>query len=128
MNNIGTKNIETKRLILRKFTEDDAKEIYEGYANQERFLYYANKGRRTLEEEIESLKGIDEKYNNLEYYNWLITLKVCNHSVLQDLMNTFKNEHIISGCKTICLPDSLIIVIRFLYKGVRISALYTCQS
>ena len=75
MNHIGTKTIETKRLILRKFTEDDAKEIYEGYVNQEDFLYYANKEKRTLQEEKDSLKGIDEKYNNLEYYNWLITLK-----------------------------------------------------
>lgn len=75
MNHIGTKTIETNRLILRRFTEDDAQEIYEGYVNQEDFLYYANKEKRTLQEEIDSLKGIDEKYNNPEYYNWLITLK-----------------------------------------------------
>lgn len=75
MNNIGTKTIETKRLILRRFSEQDAKEIYEGYVNQEKFLYYANKEKRTLEEEIESLNGINEKYNNPEYYNWLITTK-----------------------------------------------------
>ena len=75
MNHIGTKTIETDRLILRRFKEDDAQEIYEGYVNQEDFLYYANKEKRTLQEEIDSLKGIDEKYNNPEYYNWLITLK-----------------------------------------------------
>ena len=75
MNNIGTKTIETERLILRRFSEQDAKEIYEGYVNQKDFLYYTNKEKRTLEEEIESLKGIDEKYNNPEYYNWLITTK-----------------------------------------------------
>lgn len=75
MNHIGTRTLETGRLILRRFKEDDAQEIYEGYINQEDFLYYANKEKRTLPEEIDSLKGIDEKYNNLEYYNWLITLK-----------------------------------------------------
>lgn len=75
MNNIGTKTIETERLVLRRFTLEDAKEIYEGYVNQEGFLYYANKEKRTLEEEINSLKGIEDKYNNLEYYNWLITIK-----------------------------------------------------
>ena len=32
------------------------------------------KKKRTLEEEINSLKGIDNKYNDLNYYNWLITL------------------------------------------------------
>lgn len=75
MNNIGTKLLETERLLLRRFAENDAKEIYEGFINQEDFLYYTNKKRRTLEEEINSLKGIKEKYDNPEYYNWLITLK-----------------------------------------------------
>lgn len=78
MKSIGTKEIKTERLLLRRFTEKDAKEIYEGYVNQKGFLYYANKKSRTLEEEIESLKGINEKYKNNDYYNWLITLKSNN--------------------------------------------------
>ena len=52
--------METARLILRRFTKADGKELFEGYVNQEGFLYYANKERRTLQEEAESLKGIDE--------------------------------------------------------------------
>lgn len=75
MNHLGTKVLQSERLILRKFKESDAKEIYEGYVNQEGFLYYAHKEKRTLEEEILSLKGIDEKYKRNDYYNWLITLK-----------------------------------------------------
>ena len=75
MNHLGTKKLESERLILRKFTEQDASEIYDGYVNQDAFLYYTNKKKRTLEEEINSLKGISEKYKNLEYYNWLITFK-----------------------------------------------------
>ena len=75
MIHLGTKVLESSRLRLRRFEEKDAYEIYEGFINQEGFLYYANKEKRTLEEEKESLKGIDEKYGNNEYYNWLITLK-----------------------------------------------------
>ena len=74
MKNIGTRTIKTERLILRRLSETDAKDLYEGFVNQESFLYYANKEKRTLEEEIESLKGIDEKYADLKYYNWLITI------------------------------------------------------
>ena len=74
MKHLGTKILNSERLILRRFKEEDAFEIYNGYINQEDFLYYAYKVKRTLEEEIESLKGIDKKYENLEYYNWLITL------------------------------------------------------
>ena len=78
MNHLGTKVLQSKRLILRRFKEADAKEIYEGYVNQEGFLYYAHKEKRSLEEEKNSLKGIDEKYKNNNYYNWLITLKSDN--------------------------------------------------
>lgn len=75
MRHLGTKILESDRLILRRFKEDDAEELYSGYVNQEGFIYYANKEKRTLEEEKKSLVGIDEKYKNKEYYNWLITLK-----------------------------------------------------
>ncbi len=78
MLHLGTKEIETDRLLLRRFREDDAEEIFYGFVNQEDFLYYANKKKRTLEEEKESLKRVSEKYNNLEYYNWLITRKEDN--------------------------------------------------
>ena len=61
-----------KKELIRELEE--TKEIYEGYVNQEDFLYYANKEKRTLEEEINSLKGINEKYKKLDYYNWVIVL------------------------------------------------------
>ena len=78
MNHLGTKVLQSERLILRKFKETDAKEIYEGYVNQESFLYYTHKEKRSLEEEINSLKNIDDKYEKKDYYNWLITLKENN--------------------------------------------------
>lgn len=73
MEHLGTKVLFTKRLILRRFEEKDAEEIFLGFVNQDEFLYYANKEKRTLEEEIKSLENISEKYKNKEYYNWLIT-------------------------------------------------------
>ena len=78
MNSVGTKELYTKRLILRRFKESDAEELFGGYINQEGFLYYANKEKRTLEEEKQSLIRINEKYKNNDYYNWLITLKENN--------------------------------------------------
>lgn len=75
MKHLGTKTLKTERLILREFQEVDAQAIYNSFINQEKFLYYANKERRTLEEQRSSLKNISKKYENNEYYNWLITLK-----------------------------------------------------
>lgn len=71
----GTRLLDTDRLVLRRMTESDAEEIYRGYVNQEEFLHYANKSKVTLEEEKRYLAGIDERYNDNEYYNWVITLK-----------------------------------------------------
>lgn len=75
MNHLGTIELKTDKLILRKFKETDAEDIFNSFINNEEFLYYANKEPRNLEQEKESLKDIDRKYENKEYYNWLITLK-----------------------------------------------------
>lgn len=75
MEHIGTLPIETTRLKLRKFNIADSEEIFYGFRNQPEFLYYTNKQAVTLQEQIDSLKDIDEKYKNKDYYNWLITLK-----------------------------------------------------
>ena len=73
--NKGSIKLESQRLILRKINKEDAEEIFLGFINQEEFLYWTNKNKRTLEEQIKSLEGIEEKYENNHYYNWVITLK-----------------------------------------------------
>lgn len=78
MNHVGTVKLESDRLLLRRFTKEDSEEIFLGFVNQEEFLYYANKEKRTLDEQIKSLENIDEKYLNNEYYNWLIVIKETN--------------------------------------------------
>lgn len=78
MKHCGTIKIETERLILRRIQEADAEEIYNGYINQEGYLYYLNREKRTLEEQKRSLIGIDDKYKKDDYYTWLIVLKETN--------------------------------------------------
>lgn len=72
---LGTKEINSSRLLLRKFREEDAEELYNGYMNQEEFLYYAHKEKRTIEEIKELMRKKLERYSNNDYYNWVITLK-----------------------------------------------------
>lgn len=43
MGHIGTQEIISNRLILRKFSQNDSKEIFNGFRNQKEFLYYTNK-------------------------------------------------------------------------------------
>lgn len=81
MKHLGTVELETERLILRRFRMEDAKEIYEGFINQEDYLYYFNRVHRTLQDQIDSLVGIDEKYEDPMVYNWLIVEKSENKIV-----------------------------------------------
>ena len=91
MNELGTKKIITSRLILRKIEEKDSKEIYEGFINQDEFCYYANKPKRTLEEQIKSLVGIKDKYLNPYYFNWVIVLE-CNNKIIGSINAHFVEE------------------------------------
>ena len=75
MNHLGTKRLETERLILRKIEVKDAEPIFYGLRNQPEFLYYTNKKKISLEEQKEIFLCLDEKYKNNEYYNWVIELK-----------------------------------------------------
>ena len=75
MHHMGTVTLETERLCLRRFRESDAEGIFRSFVNDPAFLYYANKAPRTLAQEAQSLRGIEEKYADSRYYNWLITLK-----------------------------------------------------
>lgn len=128
MKHLGTVFLETSRLILRKIVKNDAKEIFEGFINQENFLYYANKEKRTLEEEIKSLEGIDNKYLNLSYYNWIITLKE-NKNIIGSINAYFIDEEekvVINYAiddrykNNNYMSESLIGVLRFLKEEVKI--------
>ena len=55
MIHLGTQEISTERLFLRKIKQSDSVEIFEGLRNQKEFLYYANKEPATLEQQIQSL-------------------------------------------------------------------------
>jgi ribosomal-protein-alanine N-acetyltransferase len=64
MKYVGTKNIETEKLLLRKYTLDDAEYFFKNIINT-----------GILEETKESLKLWIEFYNKLDVYNWTIELK-----------------------------------------------------
>lgn len=87
MKHLGTLKLETERLVLRRIEENDAKEIYDGFINQEDYLYFFNKEPRTLDEEIKSLEGINEKYEDLDLYNWVIVLKEKNAIIGRATLN-----------------------------------------
>lgn len=75
MINIGTKKINTDRLILKRFELEDSEEIFNNYVNDADFIKWSNKRKITLQEEVEYLKNATLKYTNNTYYNWAIYSK-----------------------------------------------------
>ena len=76
MKHIGTKNIETERLILRRFTLDDADAMYRNWASDDevtKYLIWPAHSSVDITKMI--LADWVESYKNDDNYNWAITLK-----------------------------------------------------
>ena len=70
------KRIETKRLILRRFTLEDAEDMFNGWCNDPevtRFLTWPPHGNVEVTKNI--LKDWISEYENGDYFNWAMELK-----------------------------------------------------
>lgn len=75
MNNKGTVILETERLILRRFTLDDAEEIFRNWGSDDEVTKYVRwSTHKTIEDTKEYLKSVMEKYRNNEF-EWALSLK-----------------------------------------------------
>lgn len=128
---LGSKTLISDRLVLRKIYESDAKEIYDGFVNQEEFLYYANKEKRTLQEEIDSLKGIENKYESNNYFNWIITLKDTGKIIGSINANKYINDDLIISyaidnryTNNGYMKEALKLVLDYLLNEVKVEKVY----
>ena len=82
MNRLGTKYIETDRLILRKFTLEDAEDMYKNWASDDDVTRHIT---WQTHKNIEETKEVVAKYvfdsENENYYHWCIELKSTNAAV-----------------------------------------------
>ena len=76
MNHVGTQQLETDRLILRRYTKDDASAIYKNWASDDEVTKYLTWPTHESQEVTQTI--IDEwvkSYSNENYYHWAIVLK-----------------------------------------------------
>ena len=67
------KNIETKHLLLRKFKEEDYKDVYKNYASSDIVTKYVTWNTHKNEEETkEYIKMVSESYVDESIYHWAI--------------------------------------------------------
>lgn len=82
MNSIGTKTIETKRLILRKFEINDASNMFDNWANDPevcKFLSWEPHGNIEVTKNL--LFSWIEAYQSNKTYNWAMVLKETNQVI-----------------------------------------------
>ena len=81
---IGTKTIETERLILRRLTLDDAPVAYENWCSSDAVCKYVVwKKHKNVEETKELFKMWVEQYEDNKTFRWIVQLKENN-----DLLGT----------------------------------------
>lgn len=81
MHDLGTEKLETDRLILRRGTLEDAKELFEHCSSDEKITRYVVwNTHKTLDETITFLEKWKESYNS-EHNNWIVTLKGSNEII-----------------------------------------------
>lgn len=79
MKNLGTKKLETERLILRKFTLDDAKDMFNNYgSDSDTSKYLVWNTHKNIEDSISYIKDVLEKYQKDNFYCWGVVLKETN--------------------------------------------------
>jgi [ribosomal protein S5]-alanine N-acetyltransferase len=76
LNHKGTKEMETDRLVLRKFRETDASNMYNNWASDSEVTKYLSWDAHSSVESTKQLLNMwVSEYNDLEHYQWAIELK-----------------------------------------------------
>lgn len=82
MNHKGTVTIETQRLILRKATEDDIKTAFVNWMSDEKTTEFLTwPAHKEISATEKSLKGWISRYENLNYYRWVIVPQNINEPI-----------------------------------------------
>ncbi|CUX26770.1 GNAT family N-acetyltransferase [Clostridium sp. C105KSO13] len=76
MKHLGTQEIETERLLLRKFIMSDARSMYENWASDKEVTKYLTwPSHKDLEISTAIIKEWVDSYKECDFYQWAIILK-----------------------------------------------------
>ena len=99
MNHLGTRKLETERLLLRRFELSDAEEMFENWANDSevtKYLTWPAHQNITVTKSV--LEDWVSQYDNNQYYQWGIELKEDNQLIgsigIVRLDNQIKSVHV----------------------------------
>lgn len=117
LNHIGTQNIETERLLLRKFKISDAHQMFNNWAkDSENVKYLSWQAHKNIDETLKILNKWLSEYKNKNSYRWCITLKN-NDNVIGDISVIDLLE------KNACCEIGYVLSKRYWNRGIMTEAL-----
>ena len=82
MEHLGTKELETERLILRKFTLNDAQNMFNNWASDDEVAKYLRwQSHRTINDTMSFLEYTTQNYSKNNHYDWAIISKEINEPI-----------------------------------------------
>ncbi len=82
LNHCGTKKLETERLVLRKFTKEDASDMYKNWAaDPEVAIYLTWLPHDSVETVVGVVDSWIKSYENEDSYHWAIELKETGEAI-----------------------------------------------
>ncbi len=82
MRHVGTKILESERLLLRPFDKKDVNETYQNWANDDRVTRYLTwPTHNSIDITHKVIESWLEQYDNLNYYQWAMVYKKNNQVI-----------------------------------------------
>lgn len=135
MNHKGTKTIETKSLLLRKFTSHDTADMYTNWASKKTDTFYVVWKRHESKTETEKLikKWVYKNDKNKQYV-WCVENKATGTAIGEILIDDIYKE-IETGHISFCFSQAAVsdgqaseamsVVVKFLFQEVQMKRLQT---
>lgn len=135
---LGTRKLETKRLILRRFNIEDAEDMYNNWASDSEVTKYLTWPTHSSPEVTKMLlKDWISKYKEDNYFNWAIEYKETGN-VIGNISVVKLNETILSADIGYCMsrflwgngimPEALTKVIDYLLNEVELNRIAACHA
>ncbi len=138
MKNLGTQTIFTDRLILRKYTLEDAQDVYSNWASDDEVVQYLTwKKHADIDETRRIIKMWMTNYKNLDFYQWSIELKETSENIGSISVNSIDEKieageigYALSKKYWNCgiMTEALIGVLKFLFEEVKLNRIEVRHS
>jgi ribosomal-protein-alanine N-acetyltransferase len=96
LKHLGTINLETKRLILRKLAVDDANDVFQHWTSDS-IIMWRNGVHKSVEQTKEEMEKWIKCYKKNNYYEWGIELKENNEII--GAICTINNNEEVKSCE-----------------------------